>query len=144
MTTSSPGLPERSDRQPRRLPLRALGQQLSGEPASVPVMQRRGGSDRSKGTAKLKDLRLRSGYSQAELADATGIGIRTLQRWEGDKMESPPPVWYLVNCAVVLGCSIEDLSEDKWLQFYEDKWYYYHPEFGPDPRGKTARLRTAR
>ncbi len=101
-------------------------------------MRQRGDPTRSAGKTKLARLRLDRGYSQLDIELATGIGVRTLQRLEAGEITNPP-LMYLVNCAVALECSIEELVEDEWLQFVERDYYDYH-WVGPDPRGKTARL----
>jgi DNA-binding XRE family transcriptional regulator len=94
----------------------------------------RGDPARSAQKTKLARLRLDRGYFQDDVADATGISLRTYQRLEGNELPRPQ-LWYLVNCAVVLGCSLEDLIEDEWLRFHE--LWYQHWRDG-DPRGKSA------
>ena len=51
--------------------------------------------------------------SQDELATASGISIATLRRLERGTVENPP-LRYLTNSAIVLGCQLEDLIEDEW------------------------------
>jgi len=63
--------------------------------------------------AKLKVIRERRGLSQAELADRSGVKLRSVQMYEQkqnniDKAQAST----LYKLSVVLGCSIEDLLED--------------------------------
>lgn len=51
--------------------------------------------------------------SQNELAEASGISIATLRRLERGAMPNPP-LRYLANCAIVLGCELEELIEEEW------------------------------
>jgi transcriptional regulator with XRE-family HTH domain len=48
--------------------------------------------------------------SQRRLAAKTGLSLRTLQRVEPLEMDNPR-IRYLANCAIVLGCVLEDLIE---------------------------------
>ena len=61
---------------------------------------------------KLKQIRKANGMTQRELAEKTGISLRTIQHYEqGSKdlnMAAAITVWYI---AQALGCSIEDLLE---------------------------------
>lgn len=57
--------------------------------------------------------RVERGLTQAELAEAAGISIATLRRLERRTVDNPP-LRYLANCAIVLGCDLEALIEDEW------------------------------
>jgi transcriptional regulator with XRE-family HTH domain len=70
----------------------------------------------SKQATRLAGLRTERGLSQQELAEATGISIATLRRLERGTMTNPP-LRYLANCAIVLGCQLEDLIEDEWRRW---------------------------
>jgi transcriptional regulator with XRE-family HTH domain len=62
----------------------------------------------------LARYRREAAVDQAELARATGISERTLQRLErGDNTN--PPIRYLVSCAAALGL-------DDWHLLLEDEW----------------------
>jgi transcriptional regulator with XRE-family HTH domain len=67
----------------------------------------------SKLATRLAERRIERGMSQRELADASGISIATLQRLERGLVENPP-LRYLTNCALVLGCELDDLVEESW------------------------------
>ena len=54
--------------------------------------------------------------SQQELAEASGISIATLRRLERGTIKNPP-LRYLANCALVLGCPLEELIEEEWRQW---------------------------
>ena len=56
--------------------------------------------------------------SQRELAMRAGISLRTLQRIERLEVDNPP-VRYLANCAIVLGCELDDLIEPEWREWKE-------------------------
>jgi transcriptional regulator with XRE-family HTH domain len=65
---------------------------------------------------RLAAWRVRRGITQAELAAATGLSLATYRRLE--RGMANPPVRYLANCALALGCPLEDLLEDEhrtWL-----------------------------
>ena len=56
--------------------------------------------------SRLYERRTAAGVSQRRLAEATGISLRTLQRIERLEVDNPP-IRYLTNCAIVLGCELE-------------------------------------
>lgn len=56
---------------------------------------------------KLREIRKRKKLSQTELADLIGVKLRTIGSWE--RGETVPNIEQAWNCAVVLGCSINDL-----------------------------------
>jgi transcriptional regulator with XRE-family HTH domain len=62
---------------------------------------------------KLRTWREQRGLSQDDMVAATGIGRATYQRIELGRWDNPP-LRYLVNCAIVLGCDYTDLVEDEW------------------------------
>lgn len=63
---------------------------------------------------RLARARAARGVTQADLADAIGISIATYQRLEGGRMANPP-IRYLANAAIALGCDLRDLCEPQWL-----------------------------
>ncbi len=66
--------------------------------------------NRKKGSTKLQKQRKKYGYSQRELAEKTGVNIRTLQQYElGTKDISKASVSSVRSLANALGCSIEDI-----------------------------------
>jgi len=42
--------------------------------------------------------------------------LRTLQRVERLEIDNPP-IRYLTNCAIALGCELEDLIEPAWREW---------------------------
>ena len=61
---------------------------------------------------RLKVRRVESGLSQRELAESTGVPLRTLQEYEqGRKDISKAQVAYLIMLAKALCCEVEDLVE---------------------------------
>lgn len=62
--------------------------------------------------AKLQQQRKRCGYSQRELAEKSGVNLRTLQQYElKTKDINKASVQTLLALADVLGCQVEDLME---------------------------------
>jgi transcriptional regulator with XRE-family HTH domain len=81
---------------------------------------------------KLAHWRKRRGVTQEELARATGLSLSVLRRLETGRYENPP-VRYLNNCALALGCKLEDLIEDEWREWLVmDQRYAAVP---PEPKG---------
>lgn len=61
---------------------------------------------------KLKQIRQRSGLSQSELAELSGIPVRTIQQYEQrQKSINKAQAEYLIILARALNCSAEDLIE---------------------------------
>ena len=58
----------------------------------------------------------RRGSPSASLLSEPGLSLRTLQRIERLEIDNPP-VRYLTNCAIVLGCELEDLIEPAWREW---------------------------
>jgi transcriptional regulator with XRE-family HTH domain len=66
--------------------------------------------------SRLYERRKAAGLSQRELARQAGISLRTFQRVERLEVDNPP-IRYLTNCAIVLGCELEDLVESAWREW---------------------------
>lgn len=70
----------------------------------------------------LAQLRVRRGMTQEEVWSATGIS-RATSRATYLKLEhgryANPPIRYLANCALVLGCNLEDLIEPRWRTWWK-------------------------
>lgn len=58
----------------------------------------------------IKEAREKAGLTQAQLAEAAGSSIRTIQDWESGR-RIPRDVYVLRDMARALGCRIEDLIE---------------------------------
>lgn len=80
---------------------------------------------------KLKQARKENGYSQADLADALGVDIKTVGNWERGK--TLPDIEQLWKCAKALNTDPNDLLG----------WYEEHPEDRPAaPAGAEGELIT--
>lgn len=78
---------------------------------------------------KLKQARKENGYSQADLADALNVDIKTVGNWERGK--TLPDIEQLWKCAKVLHTDPNDLLG----------WYEEHPEDRPTaPAGAEGEL----
>ena len=66
--------------------------------------------------SRLYERRRAAKLSQRELAKRAGISLRTLQRIERLEIDNPP-IRYLTNCAIVLGCELEGLIEPAWREW---------------------------
>ncbi|HWB68911.1 MAG TPA: helix-turn-helix transcriptional regulator [Solirubrobacterales bacterium] len=81
---------------------------------------------RTKLAARRQGMRL----SQKKVSELSGIPVRTIQRLERDDIDNPP-IRYLVNLAQVLECRLEDVCEEKWLE-----WTVFDAAApGPPPKG---------
>jgi transcriptional regulator with XRE-family HTH domain len=69
-----------------------------------------------RGRTRLSEARAHIGFSQEEMAERTGISLRTYQRLESGRVENPP-LRYLVNCAIALGVELDDILEPEWLEW---------------------------
>lgn len=58
----------------------------------------------------LKRLRLAAGFTQASFAQAVGVQVRQVARWE--KGEARPRMKYLAAMANVLGIAVDELAND--------------------------------
>lgn len=79
---------------------------------------------------KLAAWRVKRGVTQKEMAEATGIPLSTYWRLERGRVWSPP-VRYLTNCAIALGCELDDLIEGDVHEWY--RITRSTPDDPPDP-----------
>jgi transcriptional regulator with XRE-family HTH domain len=95
--------------------------------------------ERSLQRTRLAARRVGRNLSQAQLARLTGISARTIRRLEAGQMDNPP-IRYLVNCAIVLSCELDDVIEPEWCE-----WKQLRPdapsrpqlrELGAGPNGR--------
>jgi len=56
--------------------------------------------------------------TQREMWQATGLARATYLRLEHD-LDENPPIRYLANCAIVLGCQVEDMIEPTWRAWWK-------------------------
>jgi transcriptional regulator with XRE-family HTH domain len=68
---------------------------------------------------RLAEWREKRGVTQEELAVATGISTSTIRRLENpaDLLRANPPLRYLQNCALALGCKLSQLIEPEWQEW---------------------------
>jgi transcriptional regulator with XRE-family HTH domain len=64
----------------------------------------------------IEKMRIAAGWTQAEFAGQARISVRTLQRIESGEMDNPP-IRYLTNIAIALGCELDDVIEPAWREF---------------------------
>lgn len=65
---------------------------------------------------RLAHARLSRGVTQDELAEAVGVSAPTIRRLERNEVENPK-LRHLVNCAIALGVSLDEVLEDEWLSW---------------------------
>jgi transcriptional regulator with XRE-family HTH domain len=56
------------------------------------------------------------GVTQSQLAEAVGLSVATYRRLERGELRNPP-IGYLVNCAIALGCTLDDLLNAPLLEW---------------------------
>ena len=76
---------------------------------------------RKKFPTKLRVLRNICGYSQKELAEKSGVSLRTLQEYDNREMDINRATGSTLNSlAKVLGCQVEDLLEYNYAEVTEE------------------------
>src|SRR5690242_14402884 len=75
---------------------------------------------RTRARTRFAEARLAAGWSQRQLALRIGgdaaATLRQIQRVEHGGTRSPS-IRLLTNCALAMGCSLEELCEPEWLQW---------------------------
>lgn len=62
---------------------------------------------------KLKELRQVRSLSQSQLAEETGINVRTIQHYEqGSKIFDHARIDTILKVCIALGCQLEDIIEN--------------------------------
>lgn len=89
---------------------------------------------------KIRRMRKHAGMSQEELARRLGVSARTIDSWERD--ETAPDAAQIWDCAVLLGCTPNDLMG--WKSPDESMEELSMVYDSMDPRGKDDLLRIAR
>lgn len=72
--------------------------------------------DQTQISTKLAAWRVHRGMTQAEVASAVGISLTAYRRIE--RGHPNPSLRVLNNCAIVLGCELEDLLGEELLEWY--------------------------
>ena len=63
---------------------------------------------------KLKEMRQAKGLSQSQLAEKTGINVRTLQHYEqGSKIFDNARIDTIMKCCIALNCKLEEILENQ-------------------------------
>lgn len=63
---------------------------------------------------KLKELRVKNGYSQKEFSELVGIKYRTYQDYEQGRLSiDNTDIATLLNICIILKCNIKDIIEDE-------------------------------
>jgi transcriptional regulator with XRE-family HTH domain len=73
--------------------------------------------EQTKVETKLAAWRVRRGVTQEEMAKATGISYSTYWRLERGRYRNPP-IGYLINCALALGCELNDILEQDQTEWH--------------------------
>jgi transcriptional regulator with XRE-family HTH domain len=83
---------------------------LASRPVPTPSQRR---------VMRLAQWREKRGVTQQELSLATGISTSTIRRLENPTgvERANPPIRYLQNCALALGCKVSDLIEPEWQEW---------------------------
>jgi transcriptional regulator with XRE-family HTH domain len=81
---------------------------------------------------KIARLRVKHGVTQQDLADATGVSIRTIQELERGDVENPR-IRGLVNIAAALGVGLKAICEDEWLEPAKLSKYQAQPRKVSEP-----------
>lgn len=64
-------------------------------------------------TKKLKELRQAGGLSQSQLAEKTGINVRTIQHYEqGSKNFDHARIDTILKVCIALNCKLDDIIEN--------------------------------
>lgn len=64
-------------------------------------------------TKKLKELRQANSLSQSQLAEKTGINVRTIQHYEqGSKIFDHARIDTILKVCIALNCKLEDIIEN--------------------------------
>lgn len=65
-------------------------------------------------TKKLKEMRQAKGLSQSQLAETTGINVRTLQHYEqGSKIFDHARIDTILKVCLALNCKLDDIIENQ-------------------------------
>ena len=65
---------------------------------------------------KLKEQRLKAGLSQSQLANASGVKLRTIQQYEcGQRSLNGAGLDILCSLALAIGCTVFDILESDEL-----------------------------
>jgi transcriptional regulator with XRE-family HTH domain len=67
---------------------------------------------------KLKEKRQTAGFTQSQLAEKTGINVRTIQHYEqGSKIFDHARIDTILRCCIALNCKLEDiLDNDEYVE----------------------------
>lgn len=72
---------------------------------------------RTEAKTRLFRRRVEAGLTQRDLAERSGVPLRTVQRIDRGELQRRPSLEHLSNLAVALGCEAIELIEDEWLEW---------------------------
>lgn len=65
-------------------------------------------------TKKLKEIRQSKGFSQSQLAEKTGLNVRTIQHYEqGSKIFDHARIDTILKVCIALNCKLEDVIDNQ-------------------------------
>ena len=104
-------LPWQMDDTERRTAIEAIKASFPGE-LRTSFESRLGSASGAKEETHLKEMRLRNGFSQSQLAAAADVPVRTLQQYEQRRKDLGKAQYeYVARLSAVLNCRPEDLIE---------------------------------
>ena len=71
---------------------------------------------------RLARLRVAVGVTQRQMWEALGVSRATYVRLEQGRLVNPP-LRLLQNCAIALGCDLDELIEPEWREWYTPEGY---------------------
>ena len=71
---------------------------------------------------RLAQRRLEVGVTQRQMWEALAVSRATYVRLEQGRTANPS-LRLLQNCAIALGCQLDDLIEDEWREWYTQEGY---------------------
>jgi transcriptional regulator with XRE-family HTH domain len=78
--------------------------------------------EHTKPRTRLARRRMAAGVTQRQMWEAVGVSRATYIRLEQGRMDNPP-LRLLQNCALALGCHLDDVIEDHWRDWYTPPGY---------------------
>lgn len=83
--------------------------------------------EQTKVETKLAAWRVKRGMTQKEVARAINMSLSAYYRLERGLTRNPP-LGYLANASIILGCKVEQLIEDDWRE-----WYHHRKHMRAEP-----------
>jgi len=94
--------------------IRAFGSQYAAEAAAAAVSGHGGGTADAPRDTSLKTIRMKNGLSQSQLANASGVPLRTIQQYEQRQKDiNKARAEYIMMLSAALNCDPASLLEKK-------------------------------